>query len=137
MRPGIDYPGIGSSALIFNNKGKVLLSKARGQWEFPTIAVRFGQRRRDAIRRHARRFGLEIEVHDILDVVNHILHEKKQHWLESAFIAQHKSGEVVRKETRWLRLHEITLDQLTEKSQSSFLKYVKKHGSNAPVFVRE
>jgi len=138
MRPGVDYVGVGSGALIFNKKGKILLQlNNKGQWEFPTSAVGFGERRRDAIQDSVKKkLGIDIEVHRIVEVKNHILLEENQHWLQSAFLAQHTGGEIIQKKAKWLRLHEISADELTEKSKSSFLTYVKKHGINAPLFVR-
>lgn len=135
MKPGIDYIGVGSGALIFNKQGKVLLTKSTNGWEFPSTVLKFGEKRNDAIRRHARKLGMKIEIHEILDVVNHILYDSKEHWLESAFLARCNKCTLT-KEHRWEKLCNVTPEELAPKTRATFLKYIKKRGSNAPIFIK-
>jgi len=100
MKPGVDYIGVGVGAMIFNEKGKVLLTlrgaKSRnqiGKWEFPGGRVNFGEKLEEAIRREIKEeLGIEIEVGDLYYVADDILKEEKQHWVSPAFTCKIKRG---------------------------------------------
>lgn len=81
MKRGIDYIGVGVGAIIVDNVGRLVLAQRgpqakneRGLWEFPGGPVEFGERLAGALKREIHEeYGIEIEVGELLDVVNHIL----------------------------------------------------------------
>src|SRR5438093_13757333 len=81
MKRGVDYIGVGVGAIIVDERGRLFLARRgpsakneRGLWEFPGGSVEFGERLADALRREIREeYGVEIEVGELLDVVDHIL----------------------------------------------------------------
>lgn len=100
MIRGKDYIGVGVGAIILDEQKKLFLAlrgpkvkNERGLWEFPGGAVEFGETLSDALTREMREeFGIEIEVGELLDVVDHILPEEKQHWVSPTFICRLQSG---------------------------------------------
>lgn len=101
MRRGVDYIGVGVGALIVDTQRRLFLSRRglnsrneRGLWEFPGGSVEFGETLAEALRREMREeYGIEIEVGELLDVVDHILAEEKQHWVSPTYICRIISGE--------------------------------------------
>lgn len=101
MKRGIDYIGVGVGAIIIDEQGRLFLSRRgplakneRGLWEFPGGSVEFGERLADALKREMyEEYGIEIEVGELLDVVDHILPDEKQHWVSPTFICRILSGE--------------------------------------------
>ncbi|MGB3219749.1 MAG: NUDIX domain-containing protein, partial [Anaerolineae bacterium] len=89
MRRGVDYIGVGVGAVILNEDGRLFLAlrgpaakNERGLWEFPGGSVEFGERLADALRREIlEEYGVQIEVGDLLDVVDHLLPAEGQHWV--------------------------------------------------------
>jgi len=142
MEKGIDYIGVGTGAMIFNNEGKVFLTKRgpksrneAGKWDFPGGSVNFGEKVEDALKREIKEeFDIEIEIIKFLEVANHILPEEKQHWVSPSFVAKHIKGEpkIMEpekcSEIKWVNLKEIDLNQLSMASRSNFLKYIELYG---------
>jgi mutator protein MutT len=101
MKRGVDYIGVGVGAILVDENGRLFLSKrgeqARnetGLWEFPGGAVEFGETLADALKREMREeYGIEIEVGELLDVVDHILPAESQHWVSPTYICCIISGE--------------------------------------------
>jgi len=101
MRRGIDYIGVGVGAIIVNARGRVFMAQRgplakneRGLWEFPGGGVEFGEKLADALRREMREeYGIDIEVGELLDVVDHILPDEGQHWVSPTFICRLLNGE--------------------------------------------
>ncbi|HZY41867.1 MAG TPA: NUDIX domain-containing protein [Anaerolineae bacterium] len=101
MQRGIDYIGVGVGAIIVNREGRLFLAQRgsqarneRGLWEFPGGSVEFGERLMDALKREIREeYGLEIQVRDLLDVVDHILIDERQHWVSPTFVCAWAAGE--------------------------------------------
>ncbi len=101
MQRGIDYIGVGVGAIIVNHEGQLFLARRgplarneRGLWEFPGGSVEFGERLIDALKHEIHEeYGIEIDVRDLLDVVDHILPEEKQHWVSPTYICALVSGE--------------------------------------------
>ncbi len=87
MRRGIDYIGLGVGAVIVDERGWLFLARRgpeakneRGLWEFPGGSVEFGETMAQALRREMREeYGVEIEVGDLLDAVDHILPDEGCH----------------------------------------------------------
>jgi len=96
MKKGVDYIGVGVGAILVDSSGKVFLSKRgplsrneQGLWEFPGGSVEFGEKLADALKREMHEeFGIEIEVGELLDVVDHILPDEGQHWVSPTFICK-------------------------------------------------
>ena len=141
MKKGVDFIGVGSGAIIFNNEGKVFVAqrgpKARnesGRWDFPGGSVEYGERCEDAVARELmEEFEMEIEVLELLEVVNHILPEENQHWVSPSFIARHVSGvpKITEPEKcigfKWLKISEINSEELSKSSLSNYLKFIEKY----------
>src|SRR4030042_3106156 len=94
LRRGIDYIGVGVGALIIDDQGRLFLSRRgakakneRGLWEFPGGSVEFGETLSEALQREMlEEYGIEIQVGELLDVVDHILPEEGQHWVSPTFL---------------------------------------------------
>ena len=140
MKKGIDYIGVGAGAIIFNKDGKVFLAKrgaeARNEkhrWEFPGGSVEFGETLENALVREIREeYGFVIEVVQLLDVVNHILHEEKQHWVSPTYLCRYKNGKPCIKEPNkcdeigWFSLDQLPENELTIASRKSLENLRKK-----------
>ncbi len=100
MKRGIDYIGVGVGAIIVNTSGELFLAQRgplakneRGLWEFPGGSVEFGEKLSEALVREIKEeYGMEIEVGNLLDVVDHILPAEGQHWVSPTFICTPISG---------------------------------------------
>ena len=142
MKKGIDFIGVGTGAMIFNEEGKVFLAKrgpkARneiGKWEFPGGSVEFGETCENAVVREVKEeFGIDIKVIEFLEVVNHILPEEKQHWVSPSFVAKHIGGipKIIEPQKcfgfKWIKIGEINPDELSCASRSNYQKFIKKYG---------
>jgi 8-oxo-dGTP diphosphatase len=101
MKRGVDYIGVGVGALIVDDQGRLFFTKRgelarneRGLWEFPGGAVEFGETLAGALRREmSEEYGIEIEVGELLDVVDHILPAEGQHWVSPTYICRITAGE--------------------------------------------
>lgn len=101
MKRGIDYIGVGVGAIIINEAGELFLARRgpqakneRGLWEFPGGSVEFGEKLQDALRREIfEEYGMEIEVGEMLDVVDHILTAEGQHWVSPTYLCRPRAGE--------------------------------------------
>ena len=106
MRRGVDYIGVGVGAVIVDDAGRLFLARRgplarneRGLWEFPGGSVELGERLTDALRREIREeYGVDIEVGDLLDVVDHLLPDEAQHWVSPTFVCRVTKGEPVVRE---------------------------------------
>ncbi len=101
MQRGVDYIGVGVGAILVDPAGKVFLSRRgtrskneKDLWEFPGGAVEFGEKMANALKREmAEEYGVEIEVGELLDVVDHILPGEGQHWISPTFLCKITKGE--------------------------------------------
>lgn len=104
MNKGKDFIGIGVGAVILNPQNEILLlernkSPEHGYWSIPGGSVEFGETIEDAIVREVKEeLGLEVRIIKMLRVTNHILKEKKIHWVSPAFLVKIISGEPQNKE---------------------------------------
>ncbi len=101
LKAGTDYIGVGVGALIFNQNKELLLMK-RGQaaknevnkWEIPGGEIQFKETLETALKREIREeVGLEIAVIELLQVIDHIIPQEKQHWIALTYICQIKHGQ--------------------------------------------
>ena len=101
MKRGIDYIGVGVGAIIVNSAGQLFLAQRgpmakneRGLWEFPGGSVEFGKTLAQALNREmSEEFGIAIQVGELLDVVDHILVDEKQHWVSPTYLCKILSDE--------------------------------------------
>jgi 8-oxo-dGTP diphosphatase len=101
MKRGTDYIGVGVGAVIVDDAGRLFLARRgekakneRGLWEFPGGAVEFSERMADTLIREMREeYGIDIEVGELLDVVDHLLPEEGQHWVSPSFLCKITAGE--------------------------------------------
>jgi mutator protein MutT len=133
MKKGLDYIGVGAGAVIFNKDGKVFLAKRgleaqneKQKWEFPGGSVEFGETLENALVREIREeYGFVVEVLQLLDVVNHILPEEKQHWISPTYLCRYKNGKPSIKEPHkceeigWFNIGSIPIKELSRASQKS------------------
>ena len=140
MKKGIDYIGVGVGAVIFDREGRVFLARrgreARneaGKWEFPGGGVEFNETLEHALVREVmEEYGFEIEVESLLDVVNHIIPDEKQHWVSPTFICRITDGTPAIKEPHkcdeigWFELDRLPEHQLTIASKKSLESLLRK-----------
>jgi len=139
MKKGIDYIGVGAGAIIFNKEGRLFLAKrgkeARNEkhkWEFPGGSIEFGETLANALVREIREeYGFVIEVVQLLDVVDHILPEEKQHWVSPTYLCRYKNGKprILEphkcEEIGWFDLEHIATKELTMASRKSLISLKK------------
>ena len=150
MKKGIDYIGVGAGAIIFNDHEELFLAKRGGEarneryrWEFPGGGVEFGETLADALRREIlEEYGFSIDVVRLLDVVDHILPEEKQHWVSPTFLCRYAGGTPSIREPHkceeigWFRLESIPANDLTSasrKSLESLKRYLSSSHSLRPI----
>ena len=100
MRKGTDYIGVGVGAMIFDDRGRLLLMKRgqgakneRGCWEVPGGGVELGEMRAAAIVREVKEeLGVDIEVVSELHTIDHMIPGEGQHWIATPFIVRIKDG---------------------------------------------
>lgn len=140
MKKGIDYIGVGVGAVIFDSDGRVFLAKrgreARnesGKWEFPGGGVEYGETLEQAIAREVREeYGIEIDVLNLLDVVNHLIPEERQHWVSPTFLCRIASGTPFIREPHkcddigWFAIDEIPEEKLSLASKKSLISLRKR-----------
>ncbi len=139
MKRGVDYIGVGVGAIIVAKDGRLFLARRgplakneRGQWEFPGGSVEFGERLKDALRREiAEEYGVQIEVGELLDVVDHLLPDEGQHWVSPTFLCRIVEGEpIIREpgkcaEIGWFHPDEVPTN-LSVVSRSNLAHYVER-----------
>jgi len=142
MKRGFDYIGIGVGAIIVNPEGQLFLSRRgplakneRGLWEFPGGSVEFGETLALALTREmCEEFGVDIQVGELLDVVDHILVDEKQHWVSPTYICRIISGEPEIKEPEkcsqigWFFPDEVPdeLSMISRQNLEHYRKFLRK-----------
>lgn len=102
MEKGIDYIGVAAAAMIFNERGKIFLSKRgqkaqgeHGYWETPGGGVDFGETLEHAVKREImEEYGIEIELLEQFSAIDYIIPDKHQHWVVTTFLAKIKQGHI-------------------------------------------
>jgi mutator protein MutT len=145
MRKGIDYIGVGCGAVIVNAEGKIFLAmrgmEARNEkqkWEFPGGSVEFGENLEDTLIREIKEeYDFAIAVEELIDVVNHIIPQEKQHWVSPTFLCRYRSGtprimEPLKCEKiGWFDLNELPVQEMTIASEKSLESLRKKIAKNS------
>lgn len=101
MKKGVDYIGVSTGAMIFNEKGELFLSKRsnnakneRGHWETPGGGVDFGEKLKDAVTREMKEeYGVDIEILEQFPAADHLIPSENQHWIATTFLAKIKNGQ--------------------------------------------
>jgi len=96
MKAGTDYIGVGCGGLAINEKDEVLLLKRGknsknevGMWSKFGGQVEFGQTVEETLKKEAmEEIGCEIEILELINYVNHIIPEEKQHWVSFNFLVK-------------------------------------------------
>ncbi len=147
MIAAYDFIGVGVGAMVFNDKGEVLLSQRgekakneRGTWEFPGGSVEFGEKLTDAVKREfMEEYGIEIEILELLSVDDHILPDEGQHWVSPTYIAKLIKGTAQIKEPEkcsaigWYKLDNLP-DPLSLITQYNLRDYLGKFGINSQIW---
>ncbi len=141
MKKGVDYIGVATWAMIFNQEGLVLMSQRGpqsrneiGKWEFPGGSVEFWERCEDALIREIKEeFDIDIEIVELLTVVNHIIPDEHQHWVAPAFVAKHiaRTPKIMEPHKcsaiKWSTIEKIEISELSLASVSNYEKYIEKY----------
>jgi 8-oxo-dGTP diphosphatase len=98
---GKDYIGAGVGAMIFNDRGELLLAKRgkeakneRGHWEVPGGSIEFGETMAEAVVREIKEeLGIDIVVEQQLLALDHLIPDENQHWVTTPFIVRVKPGQ--------------------------------------------
>ncbi len=101
MKAGVDYIGVSTGAMIFNDKGELFLcqrskdaTNEKGCWEVPGGKVNFGETLQDAVKREIQEeYGVDIEIIEQFPAANHLIPAEKQHWVPTTFLAKIKQGQ--------------------------------------------
>lgn len=140
LKRGVDYIGVGVGAILVDEAGRLFLARRgpkakneRGLWEFPGGSVEFGETLAQALQREMREeYGIEIEVGELLDIVDHLLPEEGQHWVSPSFICRIREGEPVIQEAEkcseigWFEPAQMP-DDLTRVTQSNWEHYRQRY----------
>jgi mutator protein MutT len=132
---------VGCGAVILNADNQLFLARRgpearneRHKWEFPGGGVEFGELLEEALVREVmEEYGFMIEVEELLDVVNHIIPDEKQHWVSPTFLCRYKTGIPRIREPHkceaigWFPLDRIPEQDLTIASKNSLASLKKKH----------
>jgi 8-oxo-dGTP diphosphatase len=145
MKRGVDYIGVGVGAIILDAADRLFLAQRgplakneRGLWEFPGGSVEFGETLADALQREmAEEYGVQIQVGELLDVVDHILPEEGQHWVSPTFICTIKSGQPTIREPGkctaigWYAPEDVPegLTQITRENLAHYLERLRGRGN--------
>ena len=100
MEPGVDYIGVGVGALIFNERGQILLMKRGpksrnliGYWNVPGGVLEFGEDPLDAVKREVKEeIDVEINITDELGASSFSLRADQQHWVSFAYACKITKG---------------------------------------------
>jgi 8-oxo-dGTP diphosphatase len=140
LRRGIDYIGVGVGAVIVDAEGRLFAAlrgagakNERGKWEFPGGSVEFGETLAHTLRREMmEEYGVVISVGPLLDVVDHIISEEKQHWVSPTYLCRIVEGTPQIREPAkcsqigWFNPQDIpsNLSGASRRSLEDYLKYL-------------
>jgi len=100
LKPGVDFVGVGVGVMVRNDKGEMLLGlrtencrNEPGKWTAPGGCVEFGETLFDCAKREAKEeAGIEVEPARLLTVIDHIIPNEKQHWVNPIIEARLVKG---------------------------------------------
>ncbi len=89
LKPGVNFVGVGVGVMVRNQKGQFLLGlrtensrNEPGKWTFPGGGIEFGEKLFDCAKREAKEeAGIEVEPVRLVKVVDHIIANENQHWV--------------------------------------------------------
>lgn len=92
---------VGIGVMVRNGRGEVLMGRRgpeakneRGKWNFPGGELEFGETLFECAKREAlEEYSIEVEPFRIIKVIDHILEEEGQHWVNPIIGAKLVSGE--------------------------------------------
>lgn len=136
-KPGVDFVGVGVGVMVRNEKGEFLLGlrtnnvrNEPGKWCFPGGCVEFGETLFDCAKREAKEeAGIEIEPLRLVKVIDHIIPDERQHWVNPIIEARIVKGKPMAvepgklKEWQWFSLK--NLPQNLTLNMVGFFKEVK------------
>lgn len=112
-------PQVGVGALIVDESNRVLLmlrSKPpeAGSWSIAGGRVEFMESVEAAVIRELKEeLGVDVEIHDLLCVTNHILPDEQTHWVAPAFLVRILEGQITNREpSSTQRIQFFSLDEL-------------------------
>jgi mutator protein MutT len=100
MKRGKDYIGVAVGIAVFNDEGKIFITKRgqkanneRGKWEIPGGGVEFGETREAAAKREIKEENdIDVDVIEALQTTDHLLPDECQHWVTTTYICKHVGG---------------------------------------------
>ena len=112
-------PQVGVGALIVDESNRVLLMLRNkppeaGSWSIAGGRVEFMESVEAAVIREVKEeLGVDVEIHDLLCVTNHILPDENAHWVAPAFLVGILEGHVTNRElSATQRIQFFPLDEL-------------------------
>lgn len=141
MKKWVDYIWVWVWVIIFNSEQKVLIaqrwpkaSNERWKWEFPWWSVEFGEKFWDSVAREINEeLGINIEIIELLDIVEHLISDEKQHRISLTYTAKLISWTPSIQEpekctwVKWIKIKDINPEELSIVSQSNYNKYMEKY----------
>lgn len=94
----MEFPRVGAGAIILNEKNEVLLMMRKkdpesGCWSIPGDRVDFLEQIEKTIKREIREeLGVESEIVLLLSIIDHIIPEKKTHWVSPCYFMRITKG---------------------------------------------
>lgn len=94
----IEMPRVGAGAFILNKKNEILLMKRKknpeaGYWSIPGGRVDFLEQIEKTIKREIlEELGVESEIISLLGITDHIILEKKTHWVSPCYLMRITKG---------------------------------------------
>lgn len=132
-----DRPIAGVGVIIYDD-GKVLIIKrafdpSRDRWSIPGGAVELGEKVRDAAEREVHEeLGLEVEIKDVVEVLDNIIHDGKKikyHFVLIDFWAKLRGGTLRLNpeclDAQWVSKNELDLYDLTKGARKAIEKVFK------------
>jgi mutator protein MutT len=123
LKPGKDFVGVGVGVMVRNEKGEFLLGlrtensrNEPGKWTFPGGGVEFGETIFGCAKREAlEEAGIEVEPFRLVKVIDHIIPDEEQHWVNPIVEARIVSGSpCVREPQKMSEWNWFSLENLPE-----------------------
>ncbi len=131
-KPGVDYVGVGVGVMVRNEKGEFLIGQRQkhsknepGKWCFPGGTLDFGEKMFDCAKREAKEeAGIDVEPVRLVNIIDHILPDEKQHWFNPVVEARLLSGKpIVAEPNKMAKWQWFSLDNLPENLTANMVKF--------------